>query len=378
MGDIPIAFPFFPDEEQEILVQQFREILNGKLSMGRFVAEFEQKFAGYHDSAYGIAFPSCTSALEAALLACGIGPGDEVLVPAQTFIATGSAVRLVGAKPVFVEVDEVSFSMEETDAYGKITPRTKGAIVVHFGGIISPNFPELVKGLHGRGLIVIEDDAHAHGATFKSQKAGSIGDIGCFSFYPTKIMTTGEGGMAITNNSSIAEQLRSLQNRGLDMGAPNESYVRLGRNNRFPEISAAMGLSQLRCLDDFLTKRRDIAKQYDQAVEAVSWGYSLGSGEEGQPSYWRYAVVFERSVYREELARDMKKDGITIDWAYAPPLHLQPYFVSDQSTSTGLLPKTEDLMQRHVCLPVHPGMTESDVRRVVKWINEKFGTYASE
>jgi perosamine synthetase len=375
LKSIQIADPYFPDNEQEILTRQFREILNGKLSMGKYVEEFENKFASYHQAQFGIAFPSCTSALEAALKVLGVNAGDEILVPVQTFYATGAAVRLAGAKITFVEIEPGTFSIDPIDALSKITPKTKGAIVVHFGGVISPNFPSFVEEMHNRGLFVIEDDAHAHGATIGLRKAGSIGDIGCFSFYPTKIMTTGEGGMAICNNRNIARRLRSIQNRGLDLSAPVESYIELGRNNRFPEISAAMGLSQLRCLDDFLKIRRQVASIYDEIIQTLGIGYSISVKKEGDPSYWRYAVVLNKKIDRERLADDLKNENIMIDWAYFPPLHLQPFFLSDQSTQSGMLPVSEDIMSRHICLPVNSRMSIDDAERVALCLKQHIYKY---
>ena len=184
------AFPYFPPNEQEWLKEELGEILNAQLSMGPRVAKFEQSFADFCGQPYGVAFPSCTSSMEAALLALGVGPGDEVLVPVETFIATGMVVTLVGARPVFTEVAADTFSMDFEDAWSRVTERTRGAIVVHFGGFISPALPAFVERMHATGRFVIEDAAHAPGAELNGKRAGSFADAGCFSFYPTKIMTT--------------------------------------------------------------------------------------------------------------------------------------------------------------------------------------------
>src|ERR1043165_271274 len=232
------AFPYFPPEEQEWLTNELREIMNGQLAMGPRVAGFEKDFAAYCGAPYGIVFPSCTSSMEAALKALGVGPGDEVLVPVETFIATGMVVSLVGARPVFTEIEPQSFSMDFTDAWQRVTDKTKGAIVVHFGGFISPGLIDFVEKMKAAGRFVIEDAAHAPGAALNGRLAGSFGDAGCFSFYPTKIMTTGEGGMLVTGRKDIASMARSLQNRGRDMASRDERYILPGRNNRFTEIAA--------------------------------------------------------------------------------------------------------------------------------------------
>src|SRR6188474_1330861 len=184
------AFPYFPPEEQAWLGQQLHEILNGQLAMGPRVKEFEQAFAAYCGSHFAVAFPSCTSSMEAALIALGVGPGDEVLVPVETFIATGMVVSLVGARPVFTEISASNFSMDFDDASSRVTDKTRGAIVVHFGGFISPQLPAFVEKMRASGRFVIEDAAHAPGAELNGKRAGSIGDAGCFSFYPTKVMST--------------------------------------------------------------------------------------------------------------------------------------------------------------------------------------------
>jgi perosamine synthetase len=358
------AFPYFPPDEQEWLTNELREIMNGQLAMGPRVARFEKEFAAYCDVPYAVAFPSCTSSMEAALKALGVGPGDEVLVPVETFIATGMVVSLVGARPVFTEISPSTFSMDFDDAWSKVTDRTRGAIVVHFGGFISPDLPAFVQKMHDSGRFVIEDAAHAPGAELNGKRAGAFADAGCFSFYPTKIMTTGEGGMLVTNREDIAKTARSLQNRGRDMNNPLESYVLPGRNNRFTEIAAAMGLSQLRCLPEFLNARRRVAAIYDELLLASELFVPLIPGEKSAPAYWRYVATPSLKIDRQLLRERLAADGITIDWAYDPPLHLQPVFREMFDTKPGLLPKSEEILSRHICLPVHARMRDVDAQFV--------------
>lgn len=360
------AFPYFPPEEQEWLTNELREIMNGQLAMGPRVARFEKEFAAYCDVPYGVVFPSCTSSMEAALKALGVGPGDEVLVPVETFIATGMVVSLVGARPVFTEISPTTFSMDFDDAWSKVTERTRGAIVVHFGGFISPDLPAFVQKMHESGRFVIEDAAHAPGAELNGKRAGSLADAGCFSFYPTKIMTTGEGGMLVTHREDIAKVARSLQNRGRDMNNPLESYVLPGRNNRFTEIAAAMGLSQLKCLPEFLNTRRRIAAIYDEVLFASELFVPLIPGDKSTPAYWRYVATPSLKIDRQLLRERLAADGITIDWAYDPPLHLQPVFREMFDINPGLLPKSEEILSRHICLPVHARMRDVDAQFVAE------------
>jgi perosamine synthetase len=360
------AFPYFPPEEQQWLANELNEILNGQLAMGPRVAQFEREFAAYCGLPHGIAFPSCTSSMEAALTALGVGPGDEVLVPVETFIATGMVVCLTGARPVFTETSTRTFSMDFDDAWARVTERTRGAIVVHFGGIISPQLPEFIKLMRESGLFVIEDAAHAPGAELNGQRAGSLADVGCFSFYPTKIMTTGEGGMLVTARDDIARTARSLQNRGRDLDHRDERYVLPGRNNRFTEIAAAMGLSQLRTLPEFLARRRAVASVYDDILLNSELFIPVLAEDGSAPSYWRYVATPTVGVDRVQLRDRLAQDKITIDWAYDPPLHLQPVFQQTMGTKPGMLPRSESILSRHICLPVHARMRNEDAEFVAQ------------
>jgi len=360
------AFPYFPPEEQRWLSGELSHILNGILAMGPRVAQFEKEFAAYCGQRYGIAFPSCTSSMEAALLSFGVGPGDEVLVPVETFIATGMVVSLVGARPVFTEISAGNFSMDFDDAWSRVTERTRGAIVVHFGGFISPQLPAFVQKMRDSGRFVIEDAAHAPGAELNGQKAGSLADAGCFSFYPTKVMTTGEGGMLVTDREDIAATVRSLQLRGRDLDSREERYVLPGRNNRFTEIAAAMGLSQLRSLPEFLSTRRRVASIYDEMLLSSELFVPLLAEDGSVPSYWRYVAMPTVSIDRVALRDCLAADQITIDWAYDPPLHLQPVFQKTMDTRPGMLPRSESLLARHICLPVHARMRDQDAEFVAQ------------
>ena len=360
------AFPYFPPDEQKWLDGELGQILNGMLAMGPRVAQFEREFAAYCGQPYGIAFPSCTSSMEAALLAFGVGPGDEVLVPVETFIATGMVVSLAGARPVFTEVSASNFSMDFDDAWSRVTEKTRGAIVVHFGGFISPQLPAFVQKMRDSGRFVIEDAAHAPGAELNGRKAGSLADAGCFSFYPTKIMTTGEGGMLVTGREDIARTVRSLQLRGRDLEHREERYVLPGRNNRFTEIAAAMGLSQLRSLPEFLAARRRVAAVYDEMLLGSELFVPLLAEDGSVPSYWRYVAMPTVEIDRVALRDALAADQITIDWAYDPPLHLQPVFQRMLDTRPGMLPRSENLLARHICLPVHARMRDQDAEFVAQ------------
>jgi dTDP-4-amino-4,6-dideoxygalactose transaminase len=275
-------------------------------------------------------------------------------------------VSLVGATPVFTEISASNFSMDFDDAWSRVTERTRGAIVVHFGGFISPQLPAFIQKMRDSGRFVIEDAAHAPGAELDGRKAGSLADAGCFSFYPTKVMTTGEGGMLVTAREDIAKTVRCLQLRGRDLDHPEERYVLAGRNNRFTEVAAAMGLSQLRSLPEFLTRRRRIAAVYDEMLLGSELFMPLLAEDGSVPSYWRYVATPTVEVDRLALRDRLSADKITIDWAYDPPLHLQPVFQTMLGTQPGMLPRSESILARHICLPVHARMRDGDAEFVAQ------------
>lgn len=370
------AYPFFPEQERKWLLKEFDEILQGKLSMGPRVKQFEETFAAWCGTDHAVAFPSCTAALEACLQALGVGPGDEVLVPAQTFIATGMAVHLLGAVPVFTEVSDQDFSMDFEDARKRVTARTKGAIVVHFGGNMSAGLESFIHKMEADGKFVLEDCAHAHGSELKGKKAGTLGKAGCFSFFPTKMMTTGEGGMVTTGDPAFAKICRSIQNRGLDLDNPEESYIRPGRNNRVTEITAAMGLSQLRCLPAYLETRQEAARTYDRLLANNPYFSPMVPAGGVRSSYWKYVVLADREIDRAALKERLSRDRIDVNWAYDPPLHLQPVCVDLFGTGPGSLPRTEALMARHLCLPIHQNLREEDLAFIAERLLHHAGDLA--
>lgn len=366
----PIALPYFPREEISLILEKFGMILKGEemLSMGKNVKRFESAFAEYVGSKYAIATNSCTGALEIAFRSIGIKCGDEVIVPAETFIATGSAVVREGGKVVFAEINPETFCLSAYDLKQKITNSTKAVVIVHMAGLITPEIYDIKKVCSSHGLVLIEDAAHAPGAAMDGKRAGTFGDIGCFSFYPTKVMTTAEGGMLVTNRPSLYERANSFRNRGLDMSSGTELYIRLGTNNRMTEFSAILGLSQLKYLDSFIEKRNTIASFYTESLlDITKRGFCkpLPSPPNVRHAYWRYIVVLDELIKRDKLKEIMLKDGIVIDWAYDPPLHLQPFFKNLYNIKEGHLPSTEKILRRFVCLPMHVGLTMDDAKYIM-------------
>jgi|SaaInlV_150m_DNA_5_1039734.scaffolds.fasta_scaffold21430_2 perosamine synthetase len=367
------AFPYFPEEDIQNILRKFKELLEGKglLSMGKYVKEFEKKFADYIGVEHAIATTSCTSALETVLFASGIGEGDEVIIPSQTFIATASAVVRSGATPIFSEVNQ-NFLLDFEDMKSRITSKTKAVIFVHFSGLTNENIFTIKDWLNERGVLLLEDAAHAHGASVFDKKIGSIGDAATFSFYSTKNMTTGEGGMITTNNTHIAEKCTSIRSRGLDIKAKYEIFNELGTNQRMTEVQALMGLSQLNNLNDFVIYRNKLANAYNKYLQPLVEDGSIRlikvNHDTMVNAYWRYTVFLKNGQNREEIRKKMEGYSIKIDWAYQPMVHLQPIFKKMYGMREGDLPLSEQLAETHICLPIHLGIS----MKGVKYISDKF------
>ena len=265
---IPIARPSFGPAEEKAVLEVLR---SGWVSQGPRVAEFERKFAEYVGAAHAVAVSSCTTALHLAFLAAGIKPGDEVLCPSLSFIATANAIVHAGAAPIFVDIDRSTYNMDPSCIERSITPRTRAILVVHQIGLPSP-LSEICNIAASHGLMVIEDAACAIGSAYKGRSIGSPhGSMACFSFHPRKILTTGEGGMITTADEKIAARLRKLRQHAMNVSdltrhsssqVVTESYDEVGYNYRMTDIQAAIGLVQLERLDDMLARRRQLASRY--------------------------------------------------------------------------------------------------------------------
>jgi dTDP-4-amino-4,6-dideoxygalactose transaminase len=359
--------PCFDDQDAAFIVSQIPGILRGQLSSGPWTERFEAAAAEMAGTRYAVALPSCTAALEATLTALGVGPGDEVLVPVQTFVATGMAVHLAGGRPVMCDIRPETHCLDPEEIARRAGPRTKGVVLVHMGGLITPDLPAIERECERRGLWLVEDCAHAPGAERNGRKAGSIGVAGCFSFYPTKVVTTGEGGAVTTNDERIAAVVRSLHHRGRDLEAPVELYIRAGRNNRFPEISALLGVTQLRRLDEFVALRNEAAAHYRRRLAAEAPEATVQAHPPGtRHAYWKFLVNLPPGVSRERLKTRMQERGVGLGWSYWPPLHLQPVFRRLYGAAPGLCPAAEELLARTVCLPIHPRFSEEQRERVIE------------
>ncbi len=359
MQKINMADPHFSIEDRKWIHREIDAILDGALSMGRNVQAFESEFAARLGVRHAIAMNSCTSVLEAALLAKGIR-GREVIVPAETFIATGMAVHLGGGKPVFAEISRSTLCLDLDDVKRRVTSKTAGVILVHMAGFITPDIVAFRQFCDDRGLFLIEDAAHSPGARLGDREAGSFGHAGCFSFFPTKVITSGEGGMLTTDDDLVADFARSFQHRGRDMQSSKEQYIIPARNVRMTEMTALLGRVQLSHLDEFLNRRRQLANIYAHELSGQEDFVLILPEKLENSSFWKVPLLLSFGLDRVLITQHMSNAGVAVDWAYHPALHLQPVFRALYGTAEGMLPVTEDILSRHLCLPCHPRMTDQD------------------
>lgn len=335
-------------------------------SNGKYVREFEEAFAKFCDSKHAISCANGTVALHIPLLAYGVGPGDEILIPTLTYIATANAVTYCGAKPVFIDSERDSWNMDPFLIEEKINKNTKGIIVVHLYGhpVDMDPIMEIAK---KHNLFVIEDAAEAHGALYKTRKVGSIGDVATFSFFGNKVITTGEGGMVTTNDDKLAEKMRILKGQGMD---PNRRYwfPIVGYNYRMTNVQAAIGLGQLENISWHLEKRREIADLYKKHLGELSEYLSFQVEKEwAKHSFWMFSILLKDMVKfsRDEFISLLDKDGIETRPLFYP-MHIMPPYL-DQKAS---YPIADDLSTRGINLPSHGLLTAEDIQYIASRIKE--------
>ena len=343
-----------------------RVLRSGRLREGPQCRKFEEEFASKVGSKFAVSLSSGTAALQVAYLVL-LKPGDEVLVPSFTFIATASMVALSGATPVFCDVDAKTFTLDLGDAEKRITPHTRAIAPVHLFGNCC-DIPG-VRAMAGRNnLRIVWDAAQAHGARSAGADVGSFGDLACYSFYPSKNMTTGEGGMITTSDPEIYEKCARMRDHG--QTGPN-LHTSLGFNYRMTDMQAALGLSQLKRLDSLVGRRRENAGFLDEGLREVE-GITPPHVPDGvEHSYNQYSILLageQGKERREEFRDQLRERGIETAVYYSRPLHLQPVFAERPQPN---LPVSEDLSDRIVSLPVHPGLRAEDLRRITGAVREE-------
>ena len=381
---VPINKPWLgPDEKSEILSVLDDGILTSAAKEGgKRVRDFEFELRNFLKVKHVVAVNSGTAALYAALLAADIKKDDEILLPSFTFVATANSVAALGARPVFVDINTQDYTLDISDLKSKITTKSKAIIPVHLYGHPS-DIDEIVEIANTYSLDVIEDACQSVGSTYKHKQTGTIGLMGCFSMYASKVLTCGEGGAIATNSDNIAEKLRMIRNHGMVEGYDTRVF---GLNLRLPELSAAIAKVQTKRLPTMLSARRSnaelMSKTLVDASEKLKITIKLPTENENKRFNWYlYTIAFEDNITRDKAKRKMLEKGIGATVYYDPPVHQTPYYSkmielsrenNEKNNNVKNLPKTEQSSRQVLSLPVHPLVKDQDIEdmsNIIKEIN---------
>jgi perosamine synthetase len=360
-----VAAPALGEKELEYVMECV--LTNWISSAGKFVTQFEEEFAAFCGTRYAVATSSGTTALHLALIALDIGPGDEVIVPSMTFIATANAVTYTGATPVFVDSELESWNMDPEHVAAAITPRTRAIIPVHVYGHPA-NMGPLLALAEQHSLTIIEDAAEAHGACYQGRTVGSMGEMGMFSFYGNKLITTGEGGMITTNRADLAEKLKILRDHGMSKER-RYWHPMLGYNYRLTNLQAAIGVAQLEKIAAILEDRQRIARAYTERLHSIPGLQLPPQAAWATNVYWLYSILIDEHTFghsRDEVMRLLREENIDTRPLF-PPVHIQPIYNTGQR-----LPVAERLGDTGLSLPTASGMQYDDIDRVAKKLAELY------
>jgi len=368
---LPYGRQWLDDDDIAAVVEVLR---SDWLTTGPKVAEFEQTFADFVGAKEAVAVSSGTAALHAAMYALGIGPGDEVIVPAMTFAATANCVVFQGGTPVFADVDPDTLLVDPAQVEAKITPRTKAIIAVDYTGQAC-DYDALQAIAHRHGLILVADACHALGGSYKGRPVGSLADLSIFSFHPVKHITTGEGGVITTDNPDLAQRIRVFRNHGVttdhrqreQQGSWFYEMVDLGYNYRLTDFQCALGISQLGKLPGWVARRQTIAHRYDVSFAGVPTVEPLGVRADVSHAYHLYVIQLDTmrlGATRAEVFAALRAEGIGVNVHYIP-VHLHPFYREHFGTGPGLCPVAEVAYEQLLSLPIFPGMSDRDVTDVI-------------
>jgi len=340
------------------LLGEFGEILrSGRLTRGPHLERFEREFAAGAGAKHAVGLSSGTAPLEIALRFWQV-EGREVIVPTNTFVASANAVLLAGGAPVLADISAACLSSSHAQIKARLTPETRGVMVVHLAGIIPPEIEEIRRLCREHRLFLLEDAAHAHGASWRGQPAGSLGDAAGFSFFPTKVITCGEGGMLTTDDPQLADFAHRYRCHGLD----NQSgaLTQLGNNYRLPELSAALGVKQLARLGEFVRERNCLAGRYLERLAGMP-GLGVFPPLAGQVhSYYKFPVLLQSGCDRQQVAQCLQEEfGVETGSAYWPPCHRHPLY--RDPFPPALFPVAEEILPRILTLPLFVGLEEEDI-----------------
>ncbi|MBO1416643.1 DegT/DnrJ/EryC1/StrS aminotransferase family protein [Streptomyces sp. FH025] len=364
---VPAARIVFDENDRAAVADAVTEMLTtGALTLGPWTERFEQAFAAEHGASHAVAVSSGTAALEVILRTVDVR-GRDVVVPAVTFYATAGAVVHAGGRPVFADVDPATLALSPETLAAAITPETAAVVLVHIGGLVTPRVDALRALCDRHGIALVEDAAHAHGSDYAGRAAGTFGLAGAFSFYPTKVTTSGEGGMILTESPKLRDEARIYRDQGKGSFSTNH-HVKLGYSWRMSELHAAVGTVHLRRLKEFIETRRAVARRYDAALAGLDGLEPVLEPAGCRGNYYKYVALLPPGVERAAFKRAVADEyGVRLSGeVYDLPLHLQPVFAPYRD---GPLPVAEDVCARQICLPVHSDMTEDETEQVIEAVS---------
>jgi len=365
---IKLIEPVVGEEE----INEVSKVLrSGWLTEGQKTREFEEKIRRYVGVSYAVATTSCTTALELALRALEIGPDDEVIVPDFTHPSTGNIVRWIGAKPILVDVDLFSYNVDPAEIEKATTKKTKCIIPVSWGGNPLDMAP-LIEIKEKYGLFIVEDAACSLGAEHNGKKTGTMADITCFSFHPRKIITTGEGGMAVTSNDVYAEKLASLKKFGMKTKNGKTEFVQFGTNYKLSDVLSAIGLAQIRKIDAMINRRIELANYYNKLLAETDLIRAPEKRENTKHVYQTYAVYIEKEGARDRIIENLRKENVEAQiGTYA--LHMQPSY--KRVKKVGKLERAEKLYRNLLALPMCNSMTKEDQEFIIFQVEKSLHMY---
>ncbi|OGV63275.1 MAG: hypothetical protein A3K19_12965 [Lentisphaerae bacterium RIFOXYB12_FULL_65_16] len=377
---VPLLRLSYSDAEVRELQDELAAILRSNyLTMASRVKEFERLFAGFCGTRFALGTNSGTSALEIPLRALRVA-GGSVVMPSNTYMATPIAAVKAGAKVIFTDCEADNLQMDPDDLDRKIRDDTRAVLLVHIGGIISPRLEEIQRICARRGVPLVEDAAHAHGAEYRDRRAGSFGEAAGFSFYPTKVLTTAEGGMMTTDREDLYQLGTVFREHGkADHGF--NVHTEIGDNWRFSEIHAALGIQQMRKADSILAERRRLAALYDRLLDTVPEIRPLRIPAHVRSAYYKYIVFLPAHLSRDRLKSRLKDEfGVMLTGeVYSDPCHSQPVFTRQPelvaNAAGDRFPATETVCRQHACLPLYPGLRDEEAAYVVQSLKQVLVTW---
>jgi len=369
LPDLPMSEPDITESDIGAVVDVLR---SKRWSLGPVLEAFEEAFARYIGTKYAVGVSSGTTGLHAAVATAGIGPSDQVVTSAFSFVASSNCILYENAEPVFVDIDPDTFNLDPAGIESVLTDRTRALLPIHVFGQVCDMEP-MLRIARNRDLVVIEDACEAIGSEHRGRKAGSFGDMAVFGFYPNKQIAAGEGGIVTCDDPALATRLRSLRNQGRDEMGTWLRHIHLGHNYRLGEIAAALGLSQLKRIDDLLARRDRVAGWYNERLRGLDGVGTMTPGPgTTRLSWFVYVIRLHPTIDRTAIVERLQRAGVP-SRVYFSPIHLQPYYRERFGYREGMLPVTETVSRSTLALPFHTNMREAEVERVVAALRDAVG-----